>query len=424
MAQQTEAACLLDSGAMYGKRILLKPASGQGDPIFAGFRTGVFSLYYGDAPIYHFDRDGRWQRSYIEGTHFLKGLDGTTQAIDRVREGVNLVLKRRTLGYAEAVDLDARIRGAAIELLEAWNHDTLEPIAPRAPTPPLSGDELRDALEQVTRWDANAWFAQRERYLAAYGPSPLPIVPPNAPGPLVVLATLGTTGLARRSPGDSIVRAPGELAGHVSAVKCVVGSRIEQARTVFLAGPDALRQPPEIVSAYLDTIAHALGLPVVGMLDDFRSDGSGPDSWVVYRERGLSRVCLVVESGDPLVRSLYEKQWKNQDLISCIADIRNAGLKIDLLALADAGGTEHAGRHLEATAELLAALPMGPGDLVALLDGEEVRDYFNDTEPRVFTPLPRPDRATQQAELKRRLEPWRKTAGVKVVPYSLEKQTT
>ena len=60
MAEQTEAACLLQTGAMYGRRVLLRP--GSGDPIFAGFRPGVFSLYFGDDPIYHFDREGRWQR--------------------------------------------------------------------------------------------------------------------------------------------------------------------------------------------------------------------------------------------------------------------------------------------------------------------------------------------------------------------------
>src|SRR6516162_2921174 len=128
MAQQTEAACLLETGAMYGKRLLLCPPSGV--PIFAGFRPGVFSLYFGDAPIYHFDREGRWQRAFVGGTHYLKGLDATVQAIDRVREGENLVLKRRTLGYAESSDLDAQVRTAALDLLDKLNTGRLESLAP------------------------------------------------------------------------------------------------------------------------------------------------------------------------------------------------------------------------------------------------------------------------------------------------------
>ncbi|MBV8317957.1 MAG: hypothetical protein JOZ53_23685, partial [Planctomycetaceae bacterium] len=117
MGHQTEAACLLESGALYARRVLLRPASG--DPIFVGFKSAAFSLYFGDAPIYHFDLEGRWQRAFVDGTHYLKGLDTTIQAIDRVREGENLVLRRRTLGSAEAGDLDDRVRSAAQGVLEA-----------------------------------------------------------------------------------------------------------------------------------------------------------------------------------------------------------------------------------------------------------------------------------------------------------------
>ena len=66
-----------------------------GDPIFAGFKRAAFSLYYGDAPIFHFDLEGRWQRAFVEGIHYLKAPDTTVQAIDRVRVEKNLVLRRR-----------------------------------------------------------------------------------------------------------------------------------------------------------------------------------------------------------------------------------------------------------------------------------------------------------------------------------------
>ena len=122
---------------MYGKRLLLRPPTG--DPIFAGFRPGVFSLYFGDAPIYHFDGEGRWQRAFVAGTHYLKGLDATVQAIDRIREGANLVLKRRTLGYAEASDLDAQVRAAALDVLDALGAGRLARRVPPGPTPALSG---------------------------------------------------------------------------------------------------------------------------------------------------------------------------------------------------------------------------------------------------------------------------------------------
>ena len=83
--QQTEAACLLQSGALYHHRIGLQPE--QGDFVFAGFKQGAFSLYFGDSPIFHFDLEGRWQRAYIRDRHYLKRLDASIHEINRVREG-------------------------------------------------------------------------------------------------------------------------------------------------------------------------------------------------------------------------------------------------------------------------------------------------------------------------------------------------
>ena len=69
MAGVTEAACLLDNGVQYGARVLLRP--GAGDPVFAGFKAGGFSLYFGDAPVFHFDLEGRWQKVFDSGRHYL-----------------------------------------------------------------------------------------------------------------------------------------------------------------------------------------------------------------------------------------------------------------------------------------------------------------------------------------------------------------
>ena len=69
------------------------------------------------------------------GTHYLKGLDATVQAIDRVRHGENLVLKRRTLGHAEASDLDSQVRATARDVLDALGAGRLTPQMPPGPTP-------------------------------------------------------------------------------------------------------------------------------------------------------------------------------------------------------------------------------------------------------------------------------------------------
>ncbi|HEY2157741.1 MAG TPA: hypothetical protein VGH33_19080, partial [Isosphaeraceae bacterium] len=212
----TEAACLLHSGAAYSLRRGFRPASG--DDIFLGVKAGAFSIYFGDAPIYHFDLDGRWQRAFVGGTHFLKGLDTTVQAVDRVREGENLVLRRRTLGFAEAADLDASIRSTAIELATRLDSG-VSPLDPPEGSTPLTSDQIRELLERVARWDAAAWFAQRERHLATYGP--LPFLPPEVSSPLVLQATLGHArgaGFGGEPNAEYYERSPVELREHVGDV--------------------------------------------------------------------------------------------------------------------------------------------------------------------------------------------------------------
>lgn len=165
----TEAACLVEQGASYRRRVGFKPVVSPGDPIFAGFKQGAFSLYFGDAPIYHFDLEGRWQRAFVDGTHFLKGLDAAVHAIERVREGPNLVLKCRLLAADQVEDLDERICSTVLELMDKLASDTLgrvEPPSPRAT--PLATTELQDFLSRIGLWDAAAWRDHRDRYARVY----------------------------------------------------------------------------------------------------------------------------------------------------------------------------------------------------------------------------------------------------------------
>ena len=163
---------------------------GDTDLVFAGFKVGAFSLFFGDAPIYHFDLDGRWQRAFIKGTHYLKGLDTQIHSIDRVREGANLVLKRRKLDEDRVLRLDVQVRRLALDLIGELDAGRLcrhEPPADKAL--PLNNETLREVLSRIAAWDAPAWNAHRKLYQATYGP--LPFLPPDCQNAVVVQATLG-----------------------------------------------------------------------------------------------------------------------------------------------------------------------------------------------------------------------------------------
>lgn len=432
---RTEAACLLDTGALYRSRIGLEPAACAGELVFAGFKDGAFSLYFGDAPIYHFDLEGRWQRAYIDGLHYLKGLDATVHEIDRVREGPNLVLHRRKLSFGEAADLDARIRSMALELgadLADGRFRRREP--PDGKARPVGIDELRDFLEEIGRWDAAAWLAHRERYTGTYGP--LPFLPPECQNAVVVQATLGhadgqTFGLS--GAAEPHVRGRQEFAQHVREVAALWGRRLLQSRLIFLAGDDVLHQPVPEVEAYLESIDQTLPIRRDGddgrirfegihaFLDDFRGHSYGVEDWRRLAGRGLSRISLGVESGDPGVRDVYGKRWDDEELRSTVARLKAAGLGASVLTLVGAGGVDRADLHVERTARLIESLDLRRGDFVFLLDENEVRAPGMTTAGDTF--LIGAGWTEQQRRLKEALGSL-KRRGVKLLSYTLEKQWT
>ena len=80
----SEAACLIEQGATYRKRVGLQPLQAKSDPIFAGFKPAAFALYFGDAPYYHFDLEGRWQLRFRRWHTLLEG-PGRLGPVDRPR---------------------------------------------------------------------------------------------------------------------------------------------------------------------------------------------------------------------------------------------------------------------------------------------------------------------------------------------------
>ena len=357
---------------------------GQGDPIFAGLKQGAFSLYFGDAPMYHFDLEGRWQRAFVEGVHYLKGLDADVHAIDRVREGMNLVLHRRRLGYGEASDLDARVRSVALELLADVGADRVRfRSPPPAKAQPLDRAEIDQFLERISRWDGAAWFAHRERYLGTYGT--LPFLPPDCLNAVVLQATLGHAGGRSFGLGpvaEHYLRSSVEFEGHAREVAALWGLRLAQTRVAFLAGGDVLRRPAADVAAYLDTVKQTFSIEPKGssrteesverestvpriegiqaFLDEFTSPRPDRSAWREFAARGLARVSLGVESGNRSVRALYGKHWDDEELRSCVADLKAAGIAVSVLTLVGAGGVERSEAHVEQTAGLIESLDLRP----------------------------------------------------------------
>ncbi len=440
----SEAACLIEQGATYRRRVGLQPLRGHGDPVFAGFKPGAFAIYFGDAPYFHFDLEGRWQRAFVDGTHFLKALDGSVQSIDRVREGPNLVLKRNTLSDTAAGDFDSQVRSMALALigdLDAAKLGRVEPSSPKAI--PLSPDELREFLERISQWDTAAWLAHRVRYAAAYGP--MPFLPPECLTAVVLQATLSPAvefGSGRPRAAQPYRRTLDEFRQHARQVAALWGRRLLQSRTIFLAGSDVLRLPEDDVVAYLTAIREVFPIEADGpkrgrdrtvdsgeaiprfegvhaFLDDFARGCPPRESWAAFAALGLVRVSVGMVSGDREVRLLYDQGWSDEDFRATFADLKSAGIGASVLTLAGAGGIEHAESHVARTVALITSLDLRSGDFVFLLNENELCDPIG--ERAALSPLADAAWQQEQNKLKEALAGL-KDRKVKVLPYTMEKQ--
>lgn len=402
MSDHTEAAQLLRSGALYLKRSAARmPGGGL---VFFGVKHGGFSVYFDDAPFFHTDLDGRWQRIYQQtpDTHFVKTVDGTVDAIERVREGDNLVLHRRTLAFAETADIDAWVRGRALDLLELLAADDVALQPPPGGQPALALEELRTILQRVASWDAAAWFRAREAFVAAYGREPLGFLSPTCAQPIALRATL-------RGTADSaiVARSAAEFAAHCASVRSLFGARAATARGLVLAEAKALHQSTSQVAEWLRIAREHFPIvspeerrsllrsdPVAIALDGlyaFTTPGMcrSESDWRALRDLGLRHVDILWTSA-------------TDALLADIADAKAGELTLGVVI---GSVPDYPSNTLPAAAEVASALgrsQLGAGDLIYVIDDGR--------------------RAGDLVEIRDQLKAEFKSRGVKVVLYSLEKQ--
>lgn len=352
---KTEAECLLEIGVKYRRRIGFELDKGRID--FAGVKQGVFSLYRGDDPIYHFDFEGRWQRAFISGSHYLKSLDASAARLDRVREGESLVLDRRKLSYSEAGELDDSIRSVAIELSARLAGEDPRLLEPPAGVDRLSRDELLEILDAIALWDASRWFAQSELFRKAY-PQGLPLLPPGRENAIVF-------------EGNPSGRDNAELdfLAHVQTVARLWGKRILEVPPILLAlsvsdGPISL-DLPRAIQAIDDALRKYAGSASLGAkhvwLSEIPNPAPSAEQLAAIKSLGVARVetALSAQAG-------CESTDRDQSPAAWVGLLRESGLACGLIVHAEPGDDATTSSRRASTVERLSTLELGPRDFITV----------------------------------------------------------
>jgi hypothetical protein len=324
---------------------------------------------------------------------YRRGLDGglllkqeTTAAGPRRRERL---APGQGAPVGEAARCDALAALHALERLPAQLHQgNRQPTETAAPASlaaisqvPQGADsgpgshpsvpDLEEAIRRlrlVVAMDEPALAADAARFLAACGP--VGILPPDQYLALVVRLTEGCSWnacsfcrLYRDVPFRA--RTPDDVRRHLQSLGELFGEAITLRRSIFLGDANALCLPEGRLLPLVDSVAEAYpDRPLASFVDAWTGERKAHGEWQRLAARGLQRVYVGLESGDPELLAWLDKAGTPADAIALVRSLHEAGIAAGVIVLLGVGGERYSKAHVARTIESLTAMRLGPRDLL------------------------------------------------------------
>lgn len=282
---------------------------------------------------------------------YRRGLDGTL--LHRREAGPDGPRIRHRLSAAEGA--------AALEAARAEACAALESL-------PAARTAARARLETVLAMDARRLATDAARFERLVGR--VAVLPPDQYLAVVVRISEGCAwnacsfcGLYRHLPFR--VKAPGELARHVRTLRGFFGPALTLRRSVFLGDANALCLSRERLVPLLTIVGDAFpGLPLFSFVDAWTGRRKTVEEWREYARRGLRRVYLGLETGDPELLCWLGKPGTPDDAVALAGALHEAGVALGAIVLLGAGGERFEGAHVAKSAEVLSAMRLQRDDVV------------------------------------------------------------
>jgi len=309
--------------------------------------------------IMSFDGEGRLILAFRDGTNYTRGLSGEVLLKCVVGPGHK---ERRRLSDDE--------RRALLTELLAHTRQMIERVEATA-TP-----AAHDWFERIRRWDVARLEADRERFRTVY--KPISILPPDQYRALVLQATEGCSWnrchfctFYRDRPFR--IHSPASFREHIHRVKAFVGAGLALRKAIFLGDANALIIPQprlrELLSVVHDEFAigpEADYKGIYAFLDIFGAERKTLDEYRELAAAGVRRIYLGLESGDETVFRLLNKPGSPAESIEAVRVIKTAGIAVGVILLVGAGGDRFAAAHVQHSLAAIAAMHLGPEDIVYL----------------------------------------------------------
>ena len=330
----------------------LRFALPDGRPATLLARDDATVLSVDDALVSSWDLGGR-PYALVRGTGtYRRGLDG------------GLLWKREAA--ADGPRVHRRLSAAEGEaVVEAARREAEAALAALGASGPA---DLVERLRTVAAMDGKALGDDAARFLAASGP--VGILPPDQYLALVVRVTEGCSWnactfcrLYREVPFRFKRRE--ELERHIDALRAFFGPSLALRRSVFLGDANALALAHDLLLPLVETVgARFPGAPLHSFLDAWTGARRSAADWRAYAARGLKRVYVGLETGDPAHLAWLEKAGSPQEAVDLVGALHEAGVAAAVIVLLGVGGERFANGHAARTAAALSAMRLRPDDLV------------------------------------------------------------
>ncbi len=237
------------------------------------------------------------------------------------------------------------------------------------------------AENQKTVLEAIAWISEgKAKEIAEVHkvyPEPVPILPPDRYLSLLIQISEGCPwnqctfcGFYRERPFQ--VKSAEQIVQHIYSVRDFFGKGLAFRRSIFLGDANALSAPSALLNS-LFPLLHSVfpeqaSRGIYSFSDVFLGKRKSEFAWKKWKEMGLRRVYLGVETGSAFLLEKIRKPQTPEEVIKIVHKIKQAGITVGIILLTGLGGKRYQSEHLSKTIELLNALPLTVGDIIYLSD--------------------------------------------------------
>ncbi len=357
-----------------------------GQRLLVNARRESTSIMVDQALALNYDREGRLLGAWIEGRNYRRSLDNRIlEKQAGARPGLSYRV-RRVLDDGEARAFLQNVYARVVDYRKTLDDPTI-----RLMTNSSSEDvtRVRESLDRILECDLARLERDRETFNVIY--KPISILPPDQYLALVLQATEGCSynqcafcGFYRGR--KFYIKSVDEFRNHIRDVRAFFGGSIGLRKTIFLADANALIIPQAQLVPIFDAInaefaIHPRALKddalreweqqhpihfegVYSFIDAFTTKRKSSTDYAELAARGLRRVYVGLETGDPELLRFLGKPNVPAEVIQLVDHVKAGGVAVGIIILAGAGGDKYAEQHVRHTSELVNRLPLDQNDLI------------------------------------------------------------